>query len=94
MRNRDVDELRPGDLKAPQSSNPDMVVLDKERVERLTRAVDKELTSLDREIIILYYECDMTTAEITHITGTSEGNVRKRLSLARAKLREILNSGT
>ena len=94
MRNRNVDELRPGDLVAPQSSNPDIVLLDKQNMDRLNRAIDMELTFLDREIIILYYECDMTTAEIAHITGTSEGNVRKRLSLARAKLREILNSGT
>lgn len=47
----------------------------------------------DREVLLLYYYQDLTTAEIARLLGQREGTVRSRLSRARDKLKELLKEG-
>ena len=43
-----------------------------------------------REVVHLFYYEDLTTAEIAALLGEREEAVRKRLSRARAQLRDVL----
>ena len=47
----------------------------------------------DREVLLLYYYQDMTTAQVARALGQREGTVRSRLARARDKLRNLLQEG-
>jgi RNA polymerase sigma-70 factor (ECF subfamily) len=46
-----------------------------------------------REVVLLFYYEEMSIREIADVLGTSEVNVKKRLSRARQKLRLLLENG-
>ncbi len=56
-----------------------------DRVERLRRALDS-LPPDERTLIALFYDEERPAAEIAHIMGLSEANVRTRLCRIRKKL--------
>jgi RNA polymerase sigma-70 factor (ECF subfamily) len=82
-------KLRP--LIGSHSRNPEMVVLEiaveKERKERLARAVEK-LSAPDREIWKLFYEHNLSASDIADLKGTTAGAIRTRLSRINDKLVE------
>ena len=55
----------------------------------LARAID-ELPAGAREVVVLYYREGRSTAQVADLLGMSEDAVKKRLSRARAWLREAL----
>jgi len=51
----------------------------------------RELSPLDRAVVVLRYWADQTVAEVAAETGLSEGAVRTRTSRALARLRSWLD---
>lgn len=51
-----------------------------------------ELSEQQRAVTFLTYWCDMAPADIAEALDVSEGTVRKQLSRARARLREVLDA--
>jgi len=64
----------------------DRLLLAEER-ELLTRVLD-ELPDESREVLLLYYREESSTAHVAQLLGMSEAAVRQRLSRARARVRE------
>jgi RNA polymerase sigma-70 factor (ECF subfamily) len=79
--------IDPRNLKATHVRDLEATLLEEERIRKLNQAMER-LPSVYREIIILFYYHKHKTADIAHIIGKDKADVRKRLSKARAKLRE------
>jgi RNA polymerase sigma factor (sigma-70 family) len=73
-----------------EAPSPEERLLREEEVGRLLDAV-AGLGSADREIIGLRYGAGMSTAELAHTLGISEGNVRTKLWRTLARLRRVLS---
>jgi hypothetical protein len=78
-------------MDAPQANNPEVIVLGKERKERLARAVEEELSATEREIWKLYYDYNLSAADIANLKGTTSGAIRTRLFRTHVKLSEEIN---
>jgi RNA polymerase sigma factor (sigma-70 family) len=78
-------------LSAASDPRPDAIeeiVAAEERL-ALARAID-ELPAGAREVVVLYYREGRSSAHVADLLGMSEDAVKKRLSRARAQLREAL----
>lgn len=69
--------------------NTEHEVADKLERDALWRAV-AELPIKYREVIVLYYQRELSGQEVAEVLGTTEQTVRTRLHRARAVLKEIL----
>lgn len=56
------------------------------------RAALATLSEQQRAVTFMTYWCDMAPADIAEALDVSEGTVRKQLSRARARLREVLDA--
>ena len=56
---------------------------------RILHEAIRQLPELERAIILLYLE-ELPGAEISRITGLSEGNIRVKVSRIKSKLKELL----
>lgn len=74
---------------ADPNENPEQIFIQKERKERLEKAI-KKLPAKQRSILIMRLEQGLSNAEIAEITAKSEGSVKANLSFALAKLKKIL----
>lgn len=70
-------------------SNPLDIVVSKENVEKIARAIE-ELDPIYRDVLILKRVYGMSRGEIADKMGVSVETVKKRLTRATAKLKEIL----
>lgn len=76
---------------ADNSPSPELQTADKEQCFQVRRAID-ELDEVYRQVIILHYFSELTTREISNVTGISEGTIKSRLVRARALLQEKLKN--
>lgn len=72
----------------PRPGAIEEIVAAEERL-ALARAID-ELPASAREVVVLYYREGRSTAQVADLLGMSDAAVKKRLSRARAHLRETL----
>lgn len=72
----------------PRPGAIEEIVVAEERL-ALARAID-ELPASAREVVVLYYREGRSTAQVADLLGMSDDAVKKRLSRARAQLRETL----
>lgn len=80
----------PGELPtAAGSEDPEGQALDNLRSQALARLV-LALPEPYREVVVLYYYHELSTAEIAQVTGQAENTVKTRLHRARQQLREML----
>ena len=56
----------------------------------LLKAIESELTSIQRMTVMMFYYDEMSVGEIASVMECSEGTVKSRLYLARKKLRDKL----
>jgi RNA polymerase sigma-70 factor (ECF subfamily) len=76
-------------LSAP-GSGPSAALSRRERAARVRAALDR-LPVRDREVLVLRYLEDLTTAEAAAVLGISEGAVKVRLLRALRRLRDLLD---
>jgi RNA polymerase sigma-70 factor, ECF subfamily len=76
---------------ADDSTLPEQHVLANEAAEQVRHAL-MQVAPHYRDVLILYEIHDLSYVEIAHICGIDLGTVRSRLSRARAKLTELLES--
>lgn len=69
--------------------NPEELILDRERVEYLERAIDQELSSFEKQVFDLYMT-GMTYTEIARVLGRDEKSTDNALNRLKAKIRKIL----
>jgi RNA polymerase sigma-70 factor, ECF subfamily len=79
------------DFVADEGTLPEQHVLANEAAELVRRAL-MQVAPHYRDVLILYEIHDLSYVEIAHICGIDLGTVRSRLSRARAKLTELLES--
>ena len=72
----------------PRPGAIEEIVVAEERL-ALARAID-ELPASVREVVVLYYREGRSAAQVADLLGMSDDAVKKRLSRARAQLRETL----
>jgi RNA polymerase sigma factor (sigma-70 family) len=84
---QDADQLMARALDPAPNAGAQMLA-DEER--QLLATVLDELPDETREVVILYYREGESTAQVAHLLGLSEANVRQRLTRARARLRSNL----
>jgi RNA polymerase sigma-70 factor (ECF subfamily) len=76
-------------LPMPNEDPPERVVLDRERAEKLWRAVD-QLPDTHRLPVILRYQEDLSYDEIAQVLGVRLGTVKSRLYNAHKKLARLI----
>lgn len=69
---------------------PDDYVANAEKRKVIMNMIDKELSEVQRQTIILYYYNGLKTNEIASIMNCPEGTVKYRLSAARDKIKEAV----
>jgi RNA polymerase sigma-70 factor (ECF subfamily) len=78
------------DIKSCRDDNtPEAIMMRQELSERLQRALSS-LSSNHRNVIVLHYGQGLKTDEVAELTGMPPGTVRRLLSEARERLREML----
>jgi hypothetical protein len=74
----------------PYSQSPEIKILEEERIilekGRLARAVDEVLSATNREIWKLYYDYNLSVADIANLKGTTPGAIRTRLCRMHVKV--------
>ena len=73
-----------------EKGNPEKIVLEKETIRNLRRAIMK-LEFADREIIMLKHFRNLSYNEIATLLNIPKGTVMSRLYYARHKLAELLS---
>ncbi|MDY2926039.1 MAG: sigma-70 family RNA polymerase sigma factor [Eubacteriales bacterium] len=79
------------ELIADDSPSPEKVAIDRDRAERVRKAIDS-LDDAYREVVMLHYFSNLTVREISECTGISEGTIKSRLVRARTLLAERLKN--
>ncbi len=51
----------------------------------------RQLSDIDRDVLVLYAWSELTYAEIAQALGVEVGTVRSRLARARGRLRELIS---
>lgn len=69
--------------------NPEELVLDKERVEYLENAIEKELSSFEKQVLDLYLT-GMTYSQIARVLGRDEKSTDNALQRLKAKIKKML----
>ena len=71
--------------------NPEELVLDKERVDCLERAMEKELSEFEKQVLDLY-RTGMNYSQIARVLGRDEKATDNALSRAKQKIRGLLKN--
>ena len=71
--------------------NPEELVLDKERVDYLERAMEKELSEFEKQVLDLY-RTGMNYSQIARVLGRDEKATDNALSRAKQKIRGLLKN--
>ena len=71
--------------------NPEELVLDKERVDYLERAMEKELSEFEEQVLDLY-RTGMNYSQIARVLGRDEKATDNALSRAKQKIRGLLKN--
>lgn len=71
---------------------PEAALLSAEEKARVRRAID-HLPDIYRETVLLHHFSGCDYKEIARLTGTTEGNVKSRMSRAKQQLYKILKEG-
>lgn len=77
-------------LKSDQS--PEELVIDKENVEQLEKTIDKELSSLEKQVLDLYIT-GMSYTQIAKVLGRDEKSTDNALQRIKTKLKKAIRSG-
>lgn len=77
-------------LKSDQS--PEEMVIDKENVEQLEKTIEKELSSLEKQVLDLYVT-GMSYTQIAKVLGRDEKSTDNALQRIRTKLKKAIRSG-
>lgn len=75
-----------GQVADENGSDPSLGALDREQLERLTKAIS-ELPDTDRHVVVLYYHEQLYLKEIGKILGVTESRVSQILTRATERLR-------
>ncbi len=75
-----------GRVPDPDGEAPEARVLDREQLDRLTRAI-AELPDADRNVVVLYYHEQLYLKEIGKVLGVTESRVSQILTRATERLR-------
>ena len=70
--------------------NPEELVIDKENLELLEKAIDKELSPLEKQVFELHL-IGMGYVQIAKVLGRDEKSTDNALQRAKAKLKKLLN---
>jgi RNA polymerase sigma-70 factor (ECF subfamily) len=72
------------------TDNPEEIIIEKDDAAHLKQAIDK-LSDIQRTILLLFYQDELSLEEIGQITGMPVNTVKSHLFRARNLLRELLN---
>ncbi len=78
-------------LSSGAGSNPETLFLDKERMEYLEGEIDKELSSLEKQVLDLYLT-GMSYSQIAKVLGKEEKSTDNALQRVKAKIKKILKN--
>jgi RNA polymerase sporulation-specific sigma factor len=78
-------------LSGGQGSNPETLFLDKERMEYLSGEIDKELSTLEKQVLDLYLT-GMTYSQIAKVLGKEEKSTDNALQRVKSKMKKILKN--
>ncbi|MDY0098500.1 MAG: RNA polymerase sigma factor [Bacteroidales bacterium] len=84
-----LDEF-PASIKDFENENPDEIKAEKEYRDYLVNFAMQKLSEDERAVISLYYYEELSSEEISFITGISRNNVKVRLFRARKRMAEII----
>ncbi|HHT22628.1 MAG TPA: RNA polymerase sigma factor [Bacteroidales bacterium] len=78
-------------IKEISDENSQLKVLENEDVILLIEGLSSKLTPKQKLVFTLHYFDDLTTAEISEITGLSANKIKSNIYLARKKMIEMIN---
>lgn len=74
---------------ASVENNPEELLIDKENVESLEKAIDKELSSFERQVLDLYLT-GMKYSQIARVLGKDDKSTDNALQRIKAKLKKVI----
>ena len=72
--------------------NPEELLIDRENVERIEKAIESELSSFERQVLDLYLT-GMKYTEIARVLGKDDNSTDNALQRCRSKIRKALLTG-
>ena len=79
-------------LISPLEKNPEELLIDRENVERIEKAIESELSSFERQVLDLYLT-GMKYTEIARVLGKDDKSTDNALQRCRSKIRKALLTG-
>ena len=79
-------------LVARDEQNPEELLIDRENVERIEKAIESELSSFERQVLDLYLT-GMKYTEIARVLGKDDKSTDNALQRCRSKIRKALLTG-
>lgn len=79
-------------LVSRDEQNPEELLIDRENVERIEKAIESELSSFERQVLDLYLT-GMKYTEIARILGKDDKSTDNALQRCRSKIRKALLTG-
>lgn len=82
----------PDSLVSRDEQNPEELLIDRENVERIEKAIESELSSFERQVLDLYLT-GMKYTEIARVLGKDDKSTDNALQRCRSKIRKALLTG-
>ena len=79
-------------LVSRDEQNPEELLIDRENVERIEKAIESELSSFERQVLALYLT-GMKYTEIARVLGKDDKSTDNALQRCRSKIRKALLTG-
>ena len=79
-------------LVSRDEQNPEELLIDRENVERIEKAIERELSSFERQVLDLYLT-GMKYTEIARVLGKDDKSTDNALQRCRSKIRKALLTG-
>lgn len=79
-------------LASRDEQNPEELLIDRENVERIEKAIESELSSFERQVLDLYLT-GMKYTEIARVLGKDDKSTDNALQRCRSKIRKALLTG-
>ena len=76
-------------MPAGESSDPEGLFLDKERVEYLEKKIEEELSDFEKQVLDLYL-IGMSYSQIAKVLGKDDKSTDNALQRLKAKIRKLL----
>jgi RNA polymerase sporulation-specific sigma factor len=76
-------------LSAGEENNPETLVIEQENIEQIERAMERELSSFEKQVLDLHLT-GMTYTEIAKVLGRDEKSTDNALQRIKTKLRKVL----